>query len=262
MKSFLHRPKPLLLAALLAAAGVSAAAAQQVPADLTLPAALALAERNSPTLLQQANDVDVARAGVRAANGDLLPTLGTSLGFGYTAPGERRSGSVVIAQQPSVLTSSYGVNASVGFSASKLAQPRVARGDLRAARARAEGARAALASDVTERYVAALQARDEVELAGREVARTRDHAQNARDRLVAGAVTPVDVKQAEVQQGRAELRLLRARNALAGAVRALGGAMGVELPEGVRLSTELAVFEPRWTAAELLARARGQNAAV
>jgi outer membrane protein len=262
--------RPVVRTSLRAAAGLVLSAAplpaQQAPppapADLSLEQAVELARRSSPTLLEQGNDVDVARAAVRAAHGDLLPTVGTSLSFGYTAPGERRSGSVVIAQQPSVLTSSYAVNASYGLSAQRLMQPRAARGDVRAARARVAGAEAALVSDVTQKYLAALQAREELELSEREVRRTSEHAQNARDRLDAGAVTPVDVKQAEVQQGRAELRRLRARNALAAAMQALGSAMGVDVGPGVRLTSAFGVFEPRWSLDDLLARAHAANPSV
>jgi outer membrane protein len=260
-----HRTIRRVLAGALVLAAAPLAAQQTpppVPAELSLDQAVELARRNSPTLLQQGNDVDVARAAVKTARGDLLPTLGTSLSFGYTAPGERRSGSVVIAQQPSVLTSSYGVSASYGLSAQRLLLPRAAQGDVRTAQARAAGAEAALVSDVTQKYLAALQAREEVELAEREVRRTAEHAENARDRLEAGAVTPVDVKQAEVQQGRAELRRLRARNALAAAMGALGSAMGVDVGPSVTLSSAFAVFEPRWSLDDLLARARAANPSV
>jgi outer membrane protein len=249
-------------AALLAAAPALRAQEAAVPRELSLQQAVALAQGNNPDLLTRRNDLEVANGAVRSAMGDFLPTLNANLGFGYTAGGERRSGSVVLAQQPSVYSSSFGVSAGYSVTGARLLAPRVARDERRATNARLADQEAVLTSDVTQRYLAALQASEQVGLADREIARARQHQQNAQDRLQAGQVTPLDVRRAEVQVGRAELRRVRAANALAVALQGLGRSMGVHVDTTVRLTTRPQVFDPTWTAAELVQRALRANSSL
>jgi len=253
--------RALFAAALLSAAALPVAAQEAtVPRELSLAQAIGLARGNNPELLSKRNDVEVSRGAVKSAVGDFLPTVSGTLGFGYTAPGERRSGSVVLAQQPSVYSSSYGLSAAYSVTGARLLGARVARVERRATTARLTDAEAGLASDVTQRYLGALQAADQVELAGREIARAQQHLANARDRLSAGQVTPLDVRRAEVQVGRAELRRVRAANAYAVALQGLGRSIGLRVDPAVRLVTRPEVFEPTWTADELVQRALRANA--
>jgi outer membrane protein len=182
------------------------------------------------------------------------------MNVGYTAPGERRAGSVVLAQQPSVYSSSYQVSAGYSVSGARLLGTRLAREEGRATAARVAGHEAVLANEVTQRYVAALQAAEQVELAAREVARTSEHLRSARDRMAGGQLTPLEVRRAEVQVGRAEIRGVRAANAYATALLGLGRSMGGHVDPAVRLSTRLEVFDPPWQAPDLVRRALAYNA--
>lgn len=261
------RPAAARRAVLLAAAAAGMAharpgAAQQAGPELSLQAAIELARGSNPDMLAHRNDVEVSRGAVTSALGDLLPTLNAGVNGGYTAPGERRSGSVLLAQQPSVFSSSYMVNAGYSVSATRLFGARLARQERRTTTARVAGYEAALASEVTQRYVAALQAAEQVQLASRDLERAGEHLRSARDRLAAGHATPLDVRRAEVQVGRAEIRGVRAGNAHAAAMLALGRSLGTRLPHGVRLATRLDLFQPPWDAPELVRRALANNAAL
>lgn len=255
------RPAAALVLALLAAAPL-AAQEGEAPAELSLERAVELAREHSPSIRIQRNDLDVSRAAVRTASGDFLPTVSANLGFGYTASGERRAGSVLLAEQPSVLSSSYSLGASYQISAPRLLQPGVARGELRATEARVSGEEAALAGEVTQRYLAVLQAAEQVELAGREIERAEAHARSARDRMEAGSVLALEVQRAEVQRGRARVRRVRAENAHAAAVGALSRTLGVRVAPGARLVSRFSLFEPRWETAALVGRARANNASL
>jgi outer membrane protein len=262
------RPHAWLVGTALAALGlalrVGPVAAQDVsvPRELTLETAVELARENNPSLLGKRNDVDVSRSSVRTSVGDFLPTLNANLGFGYTAPGERRAGSVVLAQQPWVYSSSYGISAGYSFSVPRLFAPRAAREELRATTARLTGEEAMLAGEVAQRYLSGLEAAEQITLADREIARSTEHLRNARDRLGAGTVLPLEVRRAEVQVGRAELRRVRAANAYAAALQGLGRSLGLRLDPGTRLVSRLEMFEPRWNAEEMVEKARRANPAL
>ena len=232
------------------------------PRGLSLPEAVALARENNPDFLQQANDVDVARWGVRAAYGSLLPSASVSTGFGYTASGERRFGDLALGQQPSVYSSNYSLGLSYELSGSKLLQPNLARAQARATTQRVHGAAAQLVAEVTQRYLSVLQAQEAVGQAEREVARTGEHVKLAQARFEVGAGTPLDVRRAEVQQGQAEVRLVQARNTLATETLALGQLLGAPLEAGTQLSSEFPLFEPQWQAESLVALAMQNNPAL
>jgi outer membrane protein len=256
--------RALIGAAVLAAAVAGPSAAQQpdVRGELSLEQAVARAREHNPDLLAQRNDVQVADAGVAAAVSEFLPTISTGVNFGWTASGERRSGSVVLAQQPSVYSSSFAVSMGYTVSGARLYATRAARQERQAVGARVAGREAELASEVTQRYVAALQAAEQVDLAAREVARANEHLASARDRLAAGQITALEVRRAEVQVGRAEIRGVRAASAYATSLLGLGRAMGGRVDPAVRLSTRPQVFEPRWDAPDLVSRALARNASL
>ena len=126
----------LAAVALACAAPPAAARAQEftVPAGprvLALEDAVSLARRHNPTVAQSANEVRLAGVSVRSAYGELLPGLNCHNCFGYTAPGERRVGSVSLGDQPSIYSSNYGVSASYSLSAGRVLQPRIARAEAR-----------------------------------------------------------------------------------------------------------------------------------
>lgn len=259
-----HLARGLAVAAALAAP--AALAAQQTgpppaaPAELTLEAAAAIARRNNPELLAQQNDRRTARAATRAARADFLPSAGVSNTFGYTAEGERRFGSVAIRQnEPAYYSSSYSLGLSYDVSGAKLVQPSIARAQERATEQRVVGAEANLEAQVAQQYLNVLQAQERVAQAEREVARTVEHQRLAQARLEVGAGTPLDVRRAEVQKGRADVALVQARGDVGNATLELGRLMGTELRPDVRLTSEFALFDPAWEAGALVSQAAEDN---
>lgn len=254
-----------LLVAALAVPGTLGAQQQQGPAPaapdtLTLEEAVSIARRNNPELLAQQNDRRTARAASRAARADFLPSARVSNTFGYTAAGERRFGSVAISEsEPAIYSSSYSLGLSYALSGAKLMQPSIARAQERATVQRIAGAEANLTAQVAQQYLTVLQAQERVDQSQREVARTDEHLRLAQARFEVGAGTPLDVRRAESQKGRAQVALVQARNDAAVATLGLGELMGVELQPGARLTSEFALFQPGWSADSLLALAAENN---
>lgn len=234
-------------------------AAQVAPDPLTLEEAIALARENNPGYLSQASQIGAAEWGVRSAYASLLPTLSTSTGLGYTATGERRFDSVVLERQPAQLSSRYNIGLNLTLNGSTLLAPSVARANARAVEETADGAASTLEADVTQRYVTVLESLATIEQAERELARTAEHVRLAQARFDVGAGTALDVRRAEVQRGQAEVRLVQAQNAAANNLLLLSQTIGIRLPEGTQLEDSFELFEPRWTAEELVPLAIEEN---
>jgi outer membrane protein len=251
------------LMAFAVAAGAAPAAAQQ-PADtagpgLTMEQAVAAARENNPDMQATRNDALVSRAAVRSARADFLPSADVSAGFGYTAPGVQRFGSEVFGERPEYYSSNWNLGLSYQLSGAKLLQPRIARAQEAATVTRIAGYEANLVMQVRQQYLTALQAGDVAAQAQREVERTREHERLAQARLEVGTGTPLDVRRAQVERGRAEATLLQQQNGYETELLRLGLLMGTELPQGTRLSSAFELFEARWTARELVAMALENN---
>lgn len=228
-------------------------------APLSLEEAIDLARQNNPAYLQQRNDLGVARWSVRSAYGGLLPSASVGAGFGYTASGAPRFGSVEFERQPEQYYSSYNLGMDLRLSGASLLQPSVERARSNAIEMRIEGTESQLVAQVTQQYLTTLQAREQVAQAEREVERTGEHVRLAEARFEVGAGTPLDVRRAEVQQGQAEVLLLQARNSLATAKLLLGQYMGVALDPNLRLTSEFEIFDPDWSTADLVEMAVEAN---
>jgi outer membrane protein len=263
-RSLARRQPPALVlvilataAALLAPASVSAQ--EPAPSELSMDQAIRTARENNPSYLQQTNDIGVARSAVRAAYGNLIPSLSASNSYGYTASGEARFGTVEFGAQPESYSSSYSVNMNLSLSGSTLLQPSVQRAQRRATERRVEGVGASLDGQVAQQYLSVLQARELVTQAEREVERTAEHVRLAEARLEVGAGTPLDVQRAQVQHGQAEVGLVQARNTADIAAITLGQLVGTPLDPGVELTSNFTIFQPTWTAPELVEMALGTN---
>lgn len=261
----LRRPRPsaslpvgaALVALLLTAS--QAVAQDSIPDTLSLSDALALAREHNPVLLQQKNDVGVARASVRAAYGSLLPTVHASSGFGYTAAGEARFGAVEFGRRPDYYSSDYSLSMGMQLSGARLLQPSVERSQRTAIERRVAGTEAQLEAQVAQQYLSVLQAREQVTQAEREVARTAEHVRLAEARLEVGVGTPLDVQRAQVQHGRAQVSLVQATNTADIAALTLGQLVGVPIDPSVHLTSEFRIFQPAWRAEELVESALQQN---
>jgi outer membrane protein len=229
------------------------------PQTLSIEQAVQLARENNPAFLQQENDIDVARSSVRAAVGDLLPSANLSNGYGYTAGGERRAGSVVLAQQPAYYSGDYSLGLNYQLSGSTLLAPSVQRSQKRATERRVAGSGANLDAQVSQQYLTVLQNREQVAQAEKELARLQEYVKLAQAKLDVGTGIPLDVRRAEVQSGTAEVALIRARNDAATAAIMLGQLVGIPLDPEIQLTSQFAIFEPKWTAAELVSGALQSN---
>jgi outer membrane protein len=237
-------------------------AGQSVTGPLSLADALDLASRNNGDFQTQTNQIRSAEWGVRTAYGSFVPSLSINSGFGYTATGKRRVESVVIGEQPAQYSSRYNLGMSLSLDGSTILAPSVARAQVRAAERQVEGSAANLRSDVTQRYLSVLEARDAAAQAERELERTEAHVQLAAARFQIGAGTQLDVSRAEVQRGQAEVRVVQSRNTADNEVLLLSQSIGMLLPVDIELTEQFELFEPMWTAEELKAIAFGGNPAL
>ncbi|HEX8362978.1 MAG TPA: TolC family protein [Longimicrobium sp.] len=243
-----------------AARAQNAAAIPTGPRTLALEEAQALARTHNPSVAQSANEVRMAGHTVRSAYGELLPGLSLSNSFGYTAPGERRVGSVSLGDQPSIYSSHYGVSATYSVTAARVLQPRIARSEAREAEWRATRAGTDLTTEVARRYIALLQAQARLRQVEREAVRSDEHMRQGQAQADAGLTSPLDRKRAEVQRSQVEVRRLQALRTVRTETVALGRSLGMAMEPGVELTSTFAVFEPRWTAEELVAMGMRGNA--
>ncbi|HEX8691661.1 MAG TPA: TolC family protein [Longimicrobium sp.] len=272
MRTLLRRPGAALALALAAPAALAAQvtpppppapAAASVRTDgptLTLEQAVATARERNPDMLMQRNDVRSTRAALRAARFDFLPSADVSGSLGYQAPGEQRAGAFRLAQSsPPYYSSSYNLGIGYRLDGQKLMEPAIARANDRATRERIEGYEANLVSQVSQQYLTALQALEQVAQAEREVGRTQEHERLARARLEVGAGTPLDLRRAEVQRGQAAVAVVQRKNTYQTELLRLGRLMGTLLPPDTKLASTFQLFAPRWSADELVAMALAGN---
>ncbi|HEU0012407.1 MAG TPA: TolC family protein [Longimicrobium sp.] len=245
--------------ALLAAAALAPAAAAQTTQGLTLEEALRQARGQNPDRQAQRNDAEAAQYAVRQARADFLPSADASASFGYTAPGVQRFGSEVFGRKPEYYSSGWDVSLSYQLSRAKLLQPRIARAEAEATDRRIEGYEATLTSQVAQQYLTALQAAEQVAQGQREVDRTREHERLAQARFEVGTGTQLDIRRAQVERGRAEVALLQHQGTYGTEVLRLGQLMGTTLSPETPLTSRFELFEPTWSADELVRQALEGN---
>ncbi|MGH7470608.1 MAG: TolC family protein [Longimicrobiales bacterium] len=239
--------------------GASPAWAQQT-AQLSLDEAISLARKNNPDFQARQNDVAVADWAVREAYGNLLPGASASGSFGYQASGRPRFGiftgsDLGIDRTPVYYSSDYFLGLNYALNGASLLAP----GREKATRAATEAGIVAadyeLKANVTRQYLAVLRARDGVTLTQAEHERTAENLKLAQARVAVGAAVPLEAKQAEVEQGRAEVNVLQARNLLQTERLRLMQILGIELNREVELTTSFGVFELPQTQDQLQATA-------
>jgi outer membrane protein TolC len=257
-----------LFAAALAGASVPGAAAQQpvlpsIPQSLGLQEAIDLAQRHNPSLRQIANDRGPAAWGVRNAYTQMfLPELNASAGFNYRGAGSQTFLAQEFTQGSSTIGSSYSLGLFWQLSGATLTAPGQAKAQLRAVDAAVDGARINLQAVVTQQYLAILQAQAQVELAQTQVTRNDEFLRLAQARFQVGQATMLDVRQAEVAKGQADVGLLQARQAVLVEKLRLFQQMGVPAPEDpsvVSLRDTFPVIEPAWALGDLLRSADEGN---
>ena len=234
-----------------------------VPPSLSLRDAVDLATQYNPTLRQTANNHAPAAWGVRNAYAAFLPTFGISGGMSYAGAGTQNFfGTTSFEQLSSTVGSNYSMGFNLTLNGRTFTQPALARANLKAADASIEGAEINLESVIREQYLAVLQAEAQVELADVQVTRNEEFLRLAQARFDVGQITILDVRQAEVALGRAEVDRLQFRQAVIVERLTLFQQMGVPAPEDPTttvLSDTFPMVDPVWQLTDLLADAESSN---
>jgi outer membrane protein len=243
-----------------------AGAQQSVPAALSLADAIAIARDQNPAYRQALNNRGPAAWGVRGALSSLvIPNVTASGGMSYTGPGSQTFLSSSFSQSVSTVSSYYDLSLSWQLSGATLSQPWLAKAQQRAVDADIAGAANALATGITQQYLTVLQARDQAELARKTLARNDEFLKLAQARFNVGQATLIDVRQAQVARGQAEVAVLRAQTLVSVEKLRLFEQMGVTPPtdvQAVQLTDTFAVQPPAWQLADLLTMAEDQNPAL
>jgi len=260
--------RALGLTVILVATGTVCLAAQQpvlpsVPQELSLADAVDLALHYNPSYRQVANDRSSAAWGVRNAYTQLfLPSLSTSMGFNYRGAGSQTFLTQEFNQGSPTIGSDYGISISWQLSGTTLTQPGLAKAQRRATFANIDGAQVNLRAAVQQQYLAVLQAQAQVEIAQVQVTRNEEFLRLAQARFEVGQATQLDVRQAEVAKGQADVALLQARQAVIVERLRLFQQIGVPAPDDptvVTLTDSFPVTQPTWSLQDLLRSADEGN---
>jgi len=249
----------------LGAAPLSQVAAQAPQASgpvLTLDEAIRLAVRNNPTYLQTGSNRQRAAAALRAAKGQLLPSVRTSFGSSYREGRQQFFAGQAFGSTSDVLSSSADVGVDLAISAATWMARKQQAANLSAAESDMSSAEATLRSNVMTQYLSVLQAQARAAFQDTLLRSTQAQLELARARQQVGAATSLDVRRAEVQVGQQQVAVLRERNAVEVEKLRLFQQIGVEQPAGVVLTSQFAVEEPKLELQALLGQARSGNPAL
>ncbi len=246
----------LVLIAAMGTASAQDRTSGQAGRSLSLEEAIQIAKDGNPAFLSATNDLDRAKWQVRQSYGQFLPSVTAGGGAQYEYAGVQRFGifssADIAAGTTDYLLSSYFLSVNWSIDGNTFFQARSARANQRAAEARGAADEFALEATVTLQYLAALRARDEVEVAERQVARWEQNFALIGARVNAGAALSTEGKQSEVDLGRARVALLRAENLYRTEVARLMEQLGTDLGTPLELASDFVVFEPGWDRAELI----------
>jgi outer membrane protein len=251
----------LLALALAAAPRLHAQARDSQPAGpvLSLDEAIALARRNNPEHLQTVNDRRAAGAAVRAAYGNLLPSVNSSLTGQYQQGGDQYFNGVRLSQSSDVVQSRYEIGLNYALNGSTLIAPKLQRANREAVEADIEGSASLLRNTVSQQYLSALQSQARAALADTLVAAAQSQLGLAQARAAVGAATQLDVRRAEVELGQQRVNAIQAHNAVEIDKLRLFQRMGVPQPADVQLTSQFAIAPPTFSVDSVLELARRQN---
>ena len=253
-----------LVLAVSVAAGSPAWAQERLPAALTLEDALQAALRNNPGVQAARNDLRVADWNLNSAYGSWLPSASLNSSVSWQGAGEQRFGSITADQlgfqdQPSFLFSSYNAGVNFSMDGRTLMAPGQARRTRDATRAQIHTAEALLRLNVTKAYLEVLRQGEGLTLAEQELERAQINLRLAQGRQDVGSGNAIDVRQAEVNVGRAQVTLIQARTGVQTSRIRLLQQIGLDLDAQPTLETSFSVTEPAWTAEGLYQVAIGGN---
>ncbi len=239
----------ILLLAAVAQAGAQSSELLRGP--LSLERSLELAVSNNPTFRSVENDAIIADWDVRSAYGALFPSASATGGMSWQGTGEPpvggglTLGDLGISEQPSYYFSSYGLGLNYRLDGQVLFTPGRAKRSREATTADIRTAGATLVLGVTRAYLEAVRQDRALTLAQQELERAQFNLRLAESQLEVGTVTLLDVRQAEVQVGRAEVEVLRSETGVETSRLRLFQQVGLEGDtEAVELTSEFPLFEP------------------
>jgi outer membrane protein len=255
-----------LLLALAAPGAVSAqsptatAPAQRV--TLTLEEAINLARRNNPLHLATMNDRRNADAAVRAAQGQLLPAADASFFAQRQQGGRQIFGGTALGASSDINQSSYQIGIGYRVNRATFVQPKLQRANRDAVEADIVGSAEVLRSNVTQQYLAVLQAMQRADLQDTLMVAAQSQLVLAQARALVGSGTALDVSRAEVAVGQQQVQVLQARNQIEIEKLRLFQQMGVDQPADVTLTTQFTTLHEAPPLATLLQSARESNPVV
>jgi outer membrane protein len=256
----------LLFIALVAAA--VPASAQILPRDsaaqttLTIQQAVDLARLNNPDLQQTLNNRVSARAGVRTAYGQLLPSADASMSIQRQQAGEQIFSGTSLGASSDVNQSSYQIGLNYRLNSASFITPSLQRANRDAVEADITGATEILRSNVAQQYLLTLQAEANADLQDSLVVASQTELVLAQAREIVGSGTQLDIQRAEVALGIQQVQVLRARNQVEIEKLKLFQLMGVPQPPNVKLVSQFTVTPTNLRLQDLLDAAHRQNPVV
>ena len=242
------------------AASMSAQQTQQDTLRLSLEDALRMAREQNPAYLATRNNAEVDDWSVREAYGALLPSASLDGTISWQGAGDQRFGSLTLAaNQPAYYLSNYNIGLSYALDGSRLLGPSAARARRAASAADIRAAEMNLRASVTKAYLEVLRRIEAERITAQQLEASRFNLRLARGQQEVGAVTPLDARRAEVEEGRAEIALLQASNARETARLRLLQQIGIDVDRPVALTTTFVLQQPQWSRDTLLALAMAQN---
>ena len=236
------------------------------PARLSLADALDIARRNNPDYLTAVSARSPAAWTVRNTTSNLfLPTASLQGSHAYqgATDGQNFQGFQIPAT-PSYNQNSYNFRLGYQLSGSSITGRAAASAQLDAAEEDIGGAFLTLQTSVEQEYINLLEARAQADLAQHVVAQAQENLNLAQAQYNVGQKTIIDVKQAQVNKGNADVQLLQAQQNAQIEVLKLYQLLGVPAPEppNVVPTDTFPVVEPRYNQDSLVALALRVNPAL
>lgn len=237
----MHRWTTLALLTLLPVAALSAqsqtSSSAAAPLSLSLDQALQIARVNSPTYQQALLNADPAKWSVRNAFGNLIPSVGVSGGLSYTGAGSANFGNGLITETSPQVGSSYQLGFNYTLSGATILAPGQQKANQRATAQEIAASETGLVADVTTQYLTVKQSDAQVSVQIQQVARNQLFLDLANAKFKVGQGTLLEVKQAEVSLGQAQVELLRRRQTAAESKLELFRRMGISAPIALDMLT-------------------------
>ncbi|HEV2670719.1 MAG TPA: TolC family protein, partial [Gemmatimonadales bacterium] len=183
-------------------------------------------------------------------------------GMTYTGPGSQTFLAQSFSQSGSTVASFYELGLQWELSGTTLSQPGFAKAQQHATDADIAGVENLLITGITQQYLTVLQAIAQADLARKTLQRNEEFLKLANARYGVGQGTMIDVLQAQVARGQAEVAVLRAETVVSVEKLRLFEQMGVTPPldvSEVQLTDTFSVQAPQWQLKDLLTMAEQQN---